>query len=220
MHRLFAVSFGTWWIHDVTPKNLLEYLYHWTLWLWSFLLPSNWHEVNFYKPSLDTDFLFQCLSFETDFFLWYSCFLGWELKLRPSTVNVCVYKCIQVISVYHHHHHHHAMTTQTIWCTPAAVLQHIFIQFAFMQVCLWSTFRSLRSPPVCCQATSCSVGHAVVCHVVVRIVRYLAAADCPSAWCRRSMWDGVAGQFEWRSLLVPVLLWCSRCVAYFSMCCQ
>ena len=31
---------------------------------------------------------FQCLQFGTDFLLWYSCFPGWELKLRPSLSTV------------------------------------------------------------------------------------------------------------------------------------
>ena len=54
-----------------------------TLWMQSFLYPSGCTEIIFYKPSPGTKLFFQCLLFGTDFFHWYSCFSGWELKLRP-----------------------------------------------------------------------------------------------------------------------------------------
>ena len=47
-----------------------------------FLIPSRDTEIISYKPSPGMDF-FQCLLFGTDFFLWYSCFPGWEMKLLP-----------------------------------------------------------------------------------------------------------------------------------------
>ena len=47
-------------------------------------------EIIFYKPSPGTDFS-QCLLFGTDFFLLYSCFSGWELKLRPYLQYGVVY---------------------------------------------------------------------------------------------------------------------------------
>ena len=48
-----------------------------------FLNPSGGMEIIFYIPSPGTEFLFECLLFGMDFFVWYSCFPGWELKLRP-----------------------------------------------------------------------------------------------------------------------------------------
>ena len=48
-----------------------------------FFIPFRGTEIIFYKPSPGTDFFFQCLLFGMHFFLWYSCFLGRTLKLRP-----------------------------------------------------------------------------------------------------------------------------------------
>ena len=41
-----------------------------SLWLWGFLLPSNWHGGIFYIPLPGTEFIFSYLLFGTDFFLW------------------------------------------------------------------------------------------------------------------------------------------------------
>ena len=55
-----------------------------TLWLWSFFYyPPLGIEVIFFTYLHLAQSFFPCLLFGTDFFLWYSCFPGWELKLRP-----------------------------------------------------------------------------------------------------------------------------------------
>ena len=62
----------------IIQMNLLyEYfMFILTVLLWSFFATLQGHEDNFHKPSPGTDFLFQCLLFGMDFFLWYSCFPG------------------------------------------------------------------------------------------------------------------------------------------------
>ena len=53
------------------------------------LYPSVGTEIIFLeKPSPGTEFSFQGLLFGTDIFLWYSCFPGGELKLRPPLSTV------------------------------------------------------------------------------------------------------------------------------------
>ena len=42
-----------------------------------------WRTRKFNFRSYVLNFRFQCLLFGTDFFLWYSCFLGWEVKIHP-----------------------------------------------------------------------------------------------------------------------------------------
>ena len=55
-----------------------------TIWLLSFFCyPPVGMEIICYMPSPSMEF-FLCLLFDTDFFLWYSCFLGWELKPCPD----------------------------------------------------------------------------------------------------------------------------------------
>ena len=76
--------FATFWISSSKHQNIIEWcnmiwhfnplaveLFYILRWARRFLQVFTWHG------------LFQCLLFGMDFFLWYSCFPGWDLKLRP-----------------------------------------------------------------------------------------------------------------------------------------
>ena len=97
------------------------YILFLTLWLQSFLYPSDGTEIFFYKLSPGMDF-FQCLLFGTDFFLWYSCILGWELKLRPlSTVQgKCTYTIFNA---------ENQEIQSPLSCTKPSIDKHKFLSF-------------------------------------------------------------------------------------------
>ena len=77
---IFSACLGLYLV--VFPVGLFELRILLTLWLRSFYTRLG-YGVNFLQTFTWHGVFFQRLLFGTDFFLWYSCFLGWKLKLRP-----------------------------------------------------------------------------------------------------------------------------------------
>ena len=76
--QLYCIFTQTWGTREVT--NL-------TIWRQSSIYTLQGHGVNFFYKTFTWHGLFLKLLFGTDFFLWYSCFPGWELKLLPIHIT-------------------------------------------------------------------------------------------------------------------------------------